>query len=157
MAAQPRKTTPNPMPDQEILNIDGAAAFLGVSVKTFSKVLREGDVPGRKVGREWKFSRQALVDWVGRCTARDFLDDGEAADGEDAAGDADSGSAGSATRSSSTRGSATGGAGRGGVSARSGGRSVGEGAGDDGGTAASRESAAARRKKVNDGFSVDEI
>ena len=48
MAARTRKTTPSPMPDREILNIDGAAAFLGVSVKTFSKVLREGDVPGRK-------------------------------------------------------------------------------------------------------------
>jgi hypothetical protein len=51
MAPRQRKTTPNPMPDREILNIDGAAAFLGVSVKTFSKVLREGDVPGRKFGR----------------------------------------------------------------------------------------------------------
>jgi excisionase family DNA binding protein len=62
------------MPDREILNIDGAAAFLGVSVKTFSKVLREGDVPGRKVGREWKFSRQALIDWVGDSRSRAYLD-----------------------------------------------------------------------------------
>ena len=74
MASRPRKTTPNPMPDREILNIDGAAAFLGVSVKTFSKVLREGDVPGRKVGREWKFSRQALIDWVGDSRSHSFLD-----------------------------------------------------------------------------------
>ena len=62
------------MPDREILNIDGAAAFLGVSVKTFSKVLREGDVPGRKVGREWKFSRQALIDWIGQSKSRHFLE-----------------------------------------------------------------------------------
>jgi excisionase family DNA binding protein len=62
------------MPDREILNIDGAAAFLGVSVKTFSKVLREGDVPGRKVGREWKFARQALIDWVGDSRSAAFLD-----------------------------------------------------------------------------------
>jgi excisionase family DNA binding protein len=75
-----RKTTPHPMPDQEILNIDGAAALLGVSVKTFSKVLREGDVPGRKVGREWKFSRQALIDWIGGAQSRHFLDGGS--DGE---------------------------------------------------------------------------
>ncbi|MHC4846782.1 MAG: helix-turn-helix domain-containing protein [Planctomycetota bacterium] len=72
-----RKTTPSPMPDREILNIDGAAAFLGVSVKTFSKVLREGDVPGRKVGREWKFSRQALIDWVGGSRSGSFLDGGD--------------------------------------------------------------------------------
>lgn len=74
MPGSQRKTTPHPMPDQEILNIDGAAALLGVSVKTFSKVLREGDVPGRKVGREWKFSRQALIDWIGNSRSSNFLD-----------------------------------------------------------------------------------
>jgi excisionase family DNA binding protein len=77
MAPRQRKTTPNPMPDREILNIDGAAAFLGVSVKTFSKVLREGDVPGRKVGREWKFSRRALVDWIGDARSGSFLEAGD--------------------------------------------------------------------------------
>ena len=77
MPARQRKTTPDPMPDREILNIDGAAAFLGVSVKTFSKVLREGDVPGRKVGREWKFSRQALIEWVGGSRSRAHLEAGD--------------------------------------------------------------------------------
>lgn len=78
MSNSNRKSTPHPMPDQEILNIDDAAAFLGVSVKTFSKVLREGDVPGRKVGREWKFSRRALVDWIGESRSRNFLDGADA-------------------------------------------------------------------------------
>ena len=83
MATPARKTTPQPMPEQDILNIDGAAALLGVSVKTFSKVLRQGDVPGRKVGREWKFSRQALIDWIGNSRSRDFLDtDSEGGDGD---------------------------------------------------------------------------
>ncbi len=81
MTQTPRKTTPNPMPDQEVLNIDGAAALLGVSVKTFSKVLREGDVPGRKVGREWKFSRRALIDWIGQSRSANFLDHGDGAGG----------------------------------------------------------------------------
>ena len=62
------------LPTREILNIDEAANLLGVSVKTFSKVLREGSVPGRKVGREWKFSRQALIDWVGEALSRESLD-----------------------------------------------------------------------------------
>ncbi|MGQ0551590.1 MAG: helix-turn-helix domain-containing protein [Planctomycetota bacterium] len=83
MARPMRKTTPDPMQDRDILNIDGAAAFLGVSIKTFSKVLREGDVPGRKVGREWKFARQALIEWVSSTRSRAFLDgdDGEPEDG----------------------------------------------------------------------------
>lgn len=77
MPAQHRRTTPEPMPDREILNIDGAAALLGVSIKTFSKVLREGEVPGRKVGREWKFSRTALIEWVGSSRSRAFLEAAE--------------------------------------------------------------------------------
>ena len=55
------------MPDPEnkdILNIEEAAALLGVSIKTFNKVLHAERIPARKIGREWKFSRQALIDWV---------------------------------------------------------------------------------------------
>ncbi len=55
-----------PAPEnREILNIEEAAALLGVSVKTFNKVLHSERIPARKIGREWKFSRQALIDWVG--------------------------------------------------------------------------------------------
>ncbi|MDP6519655.1 MAG: helix-turn-helix domain-containing protein [Planctomycetota bacterium] len=58
--------------DKAILNIDEAAALLGVSVKTFNKVLHAGEMPARKIGREWKFSRQALIDWVGSGRSREF-------------------------------------------------------------------------------------
>jgi excisionase family DNA binding protein len=58
---------------KEILNVEEACQLLGISSKTFSKILKEGDIPGRKIGREWKFSRQALIDWVGNARARDFL------------------------------------------------------------------------------------
>lgn len=59
-------------PDREILNIDEAAALLGVSVKTFNKVLHSENLPARKIGREWKFSRSALIDWVGSGRSMDF-------------------------------------------------------------------------------------
>jgi excisionase family DNA binding protein len=58
--------------DRDILNIEEAAALLGVSIKTFNKVLHSEDMPARKIGREWKFSRQALIDWVGAGRSRDF-------------------------------------------------------------------------------------
>ena len=51
-------------PDREILTIEEAAQLLGVSVKTFNKVLHSESLPARKIGREWKFSRAALVAWV---------------------------------------------------------------------------------------------
>lgn len=67
----------NPMStEREILNIEEAAALLGVSIKTFNKVLHAEDMPARKIGREWKFSRKALVDWVGRGRSRDFYREG---------------------------------------------------------------------------------
>ena len=56
----------------EILNIEEAAALLGVSIKTFNKVLHSEEMPARKIGREWKFSRQALIDWVGSGNSKAF-------------------------------------------------------------------------------------
>ncbi len=58
--------------DREILNIEEAAQLLGVSVKTFNKVLHSERLPARKIGREWKFSRQALIDWVGSGSSDQF-------------------------------------------------------------------------------------
>ena len=57
---------------REILNIEQAADLLGVSVKTFNEVLHSERIPARKIGREWKFSRQALIDWVGSGVSLDF-------------------------------------------------------------------------------------
>ena len=50
--------------EKEILNMEEAAEFFGVSIKTFIKLLKEEKVPARKIGREWRFSRQALVEWL---------------------------------------------------------------------------------------------
>ncbi len=80
-----RRQEESEVPRGEILNLTEAARFLGVSTKTFQKVLREGEIPGRKVGREWKFSRRALTDWIGAGRSRDFLDAADARSGSDAA------------------------------------------------------------------------
>lgn len=52
--------------EKEILNMEEAAELYGVSIKTFIKLLREENVPARKIGREWRFSRTALIDWLAR-------------------------------------------------------------------------------------------
>lgn len=71
------------MAEREILNIDEAAELLGVSVKTFNKVLHSEDLPARKIGREWKFSRAALIAWVGSGESRRFYKEAGADAGED--------------------------------------------------------------------------
>ncbi len=50
--------------NKEILNMEEAAEFFNVSVKTFIKLLKEEKVPARKIGREWRFSSEALVQWL---------------------------------------------------------------------------------------------
>lgn len=50
--------------DSDILNLEQAAGFLGISEKTLIKLLREEHIPARKIGREWRFSREALVHWL---------------------------------------------------------------------------------------------
>ena len=49
---------------KEVLNVDEAAELLGVSPWTVREQARVGRLPGRKVGKEWRFSRQALLDWL---------------------------------------------------------------------------------------------
>ncbi|HET6203085.1 MAG TPA: helix-turn-helix domain-containing protein [Planctomycetota bacterium] len=86
--------------EKEILNLDEAAAFLGVSLRTFLKTLRLENLPGRKVGREWKFSRSALVAWIGSGRTRDFLRNGGGEEGREGRGP---GARGEGTRSGRRR------------------------------------------------------
>lgn len=51
-------------PVKEVLNADEAAEFLGVNPYTVRQKARLGEMPGRKVGKEWRFSRQALLEWL---------------------------------------------------------------------------------------------
>jgi excisionase family DNA binding protein len=50
--------------EDEILTLEEASELFKVSTKTFLKILREEDLPARKIGREWRFSRQALLQWM---------------------------------------------------------------------------------------------
>jgi excisionase family DNA binding protein len=50
--------------DAEILTPDAAAAVLGVSKRTLLHMAREGTVPGKKIGRQWRFHRSTLRRWV---------------------------------------------------------------------------------------------
>lgn len=54
--------------DKEILDVGGAAALLGVSKSTVYKMANAGDFPGVKVGKEWRFARRNLINWVAQST-----------------------------------------------------------------------------------------
>ncbi len=52
------------MVEREILTVDGAAELLGVSAYTIREMAKRGDIPARKVGKGWRFSREALVGMI---------------------------------------------------------------------------------------------
>ena len=61
------------MEEKEILNLDEASELFQVSTKTLLKMLREEAVPARKIGREWRFSRTALLEWIAGGNSKDYV------------------------------------------------------------------------------------
>ena len=50
-------------PANEVMNGDEAAVFLQMPKSTLLKLCSEGQLPGVKVGRQWRFHRDALEKW----------------------------------------------------------------------------------------------
>jgi excisionase family DNA binding protein len=61
------------MADKEILNLDEASELFQVSTKTLLKMLREEAIPARKIGREWRFSRTALLHWIATGNSMNYI------------------------------------------------------------------------------------
>ncbi len=57
----------------EVYNLEQAMQLFGVSERTMIKLLREERIPARKIGREWRFSKTALLDWLGSGVSSDYL------------------------------------------------------------------------------------
>ena len=49
-----------------VLTIEELARYLKVSKSTLYKLCQEGQVPGRKVGRHWRFSKVVIDKWIAR-------------------------------------------------------------------------------------------
>ena len=57
MAKKRTKRRPGSVPqDKEILNAQEAAIVLGIS----ERLARDGEVPGKELGRDWRFVRSAI-------------------------------------------------------------------------------------------------
>jgi excisionase family DNA binding protein len=51
---------------KEVLTAAEAAELLQISTKTLLRLAREGELPGLKVGRCWRFGREELVGRLSR-------------------------------------------------------------------------------------------
>lgn len=47
-----------------VFTIDELAAYLKVSKSTLYKLAQEGSVPGQKVGKHWRFPKDAIDQWL---------------------------------------------------------------------------------------------
>ncbi|WP_041222096.1 helix-turn-helix domain-containing protein [Deinococcus proteolyticus] len=48
----------------DVLTLEELATFLKVSETTTYSLVRSGELPGRKVGREWRFVRSQILAWL---------------------------------------------------------------------------------------------
>ena len=57
------RVAPQPR-EPDVLTVEQLAELLQVDGKTLRSLAAQGELPGRKVGRHWRFSRQAVLDWL---------------------------------------------------------------------------------------------
>ncbi len=50
--------------DSNVMNAREAAAFLGTHVETVRRLARTGCIPCFKVGKDWRFQKDALEHWI---------------------------------------------------------------------------------------------
>jgi excisionase family DNA binding protein len=53
-----------PAAEMEILTPAQLAGLLQVEEDTVVELAEQGELPGRKVGEEWRFSREAILAWL---------------------------------------------------------------------------------------------
>jgi excisionase family DNA binding protein len=52
------------MREPDVLTVEQLAELLQVDEKTVRSLAAKGVLPGRKLGRHWRFSRQAVLEWL---------------------------------------------------------------------------------------------
>ena len=54
-----------PAETPDVLTLEQAAALLQVDVGEVTALAEAGELPGRRIGGEWRFPRAALLEWLG--------------------------------------------------------------------------------------------
>ncbi len=60
----------HPYDPPEVMNVEQAAQFLQVEEPVVVELAEAGQLPGRKLGTQWRFSRDALVEWLSHPQSR---------------------------------------------------------------------------------------
>jgi excisionase family DNA binding protein len=62
--AGPMVYVPAPEP-REVLTLDEVAELLEADAQTIAAMAERGELPGRKIGDDWRFRRAAVLEWLG--------------------------------------------------------------------------------------------
>lgn len=49
---------------RDVMTIDQLAEYLQIPKSTLYKLVQDAKVPGKKVGRQWRFHREAVDAWL---------------------------------------------------------------------------------------------
>jgi excisionase family DNA binding protein len=61
----PKTTIISGEPNDAVLDLAEAAELLRVPDSDLQMLAESGEIPGRRIGGAWRFSRQALLQWLG--------------------------------------------------------------------------------------------
>src|SRR3954451_2654937 len=53
-----------PNDDEAVLTLEEAAELLRINVEKLAQLARKGEVPGRRLGEDWRFARAGLLNWL---------------------------------------------------------------------------------------------
>jgi excisionase family DNA binding protein len=55
-----------PFSPPDVLTTAEVAAWLQVAEEAVTELAEQGDLPGRKLAGEWRFAREAILDWLAK-------------------------------------------------------------------------------------------
>ena len=53
-----------PSSSEDIMTIDELAEYLKISKSTLYKLAVDGKLPGQKIGKRWRFHKNAIDEWL---------------------------------------------------------------------------------------------
>ena len=55
----------HPNPEPAVLTVSQAAGLLQIDEQTVEALAKKGALPARRLGDQWRFSRSAVLEWLG--------------------------------------------------------------------------------------------
>lgn len=51
-------------PSNEVMTLEELSVYLKISKSTLYKLVQEGRLPGQKIGKQWRFGKQGIDQWL---------------------------------------------------------------------------------------------